>query len=253
MGDCSWRELLSRKCNVAVPWKLTIDLSQFVKWWGPKCRQTGRQVETTNSELEWRPNNGKAGNGKQTTNLQRETEQQNDVQPRKPRGANQEHGVQAQEQEICMDKYRMTTRLTQGREQTNQQKEGTAWIQTKLTRGWGAGGETPGTGRCWWGWCETGVRGIRRGRSTGTQEGNRTLRTQICAQSPEYIKDMFCLTKSLKLLDIFNEMSGYFTNIFVSSKPFILATGLNEVETCCAKQHFCVPQTSTVLPLFTGI
>ena len=36
------------------------------------------------------------------------------------------------------------TRLTLGQEQTNQQKnEGTtqAWIQTKLTKGWGAGGE----------------------------------------------------------------------------------------------------------------
>lgn len=74
------------------------------------------------------------------------------------------------------------------------------------------------------------------------------------AQSPEYIKNMFCLTfVSLKPLDILNEMSGYFTKIFVLSKPFILEIGLNEDETCCAKQHFCIPQTSTVVPLFTGI
>ena len=46
-----------------------------------------------------------------------------------------------------------------------------ASIQTKLMRGWSAGGETLGPGQRWQGWCETAVRGKSAcvgGRAQGT-------------------------------------------------------------------------------------
>ena len=93
------RELLLRKCHVAVPWKLIIDL--FVKWWGPKskCSQTGSQVETTKRELERSQNYGKAGNGKSKGKQNSKEKQKNKMtyNPENHGGTNQEHRGQAQD------------------------------------------------------------------------------------------------------------------------------------------------------------